>query len=135
MAESFPFMVPGAASSGETMVWAPYDGAEIGTVPLADGAAVDTALETASRLFKNRDGWLSVEKRIDILEKTAELMAQRFDMLAVEAAREGGKPLPDSQVEVARAIDGVKLCIETLRTQHGSEIPMGLNEPDRRHHT
>ena len=127
MADSFPFMVPGAVSSGEKMVWAPYDGAEIAAVPLANGAAVDKALDTASRLFKDRDGWLSVEKRIDILEKTAELMLESFDKLAVEAAREGGKPLPDSQVEVARAIDGVKLCIETLRTQHGSEIPMGLN--------
>ena len=127
MADSFPFMVPGAVSSGEKMVWAPYDGAEIAAVPLVNGAAVDKALDTASRLFKDRDGWLSVEKRIDILEKTAKLMLENFDELAVEAAREGGKPLPDSQVEVARAIDGVKLCIETLRTQHGSEIPMGLN--------
>jgi acyl-CoA reductase-like NAD-dependent aldehyde dehydrogenase len=127
MVEKFPFLVPGASACDDAMVWAPYDGAEIATVPRADAAAVDKAVDTASRLFKDRDGWLSVEKRIEILEKSAVLMEERFDVLAVEAAREGGKPLPDSQVEVARAIDGVKLCIETLRTQHGTEIPMGLN--------
>ena len=54
-------------------------------------------------------------------------MNERAETLALEAAREGGKPLVDSQVEVARAIDGVKLCIEALRTQHGVEIPMNLN--------
>ena len=37
------------------------------------------------------------------------------------------KPLVDSRVEADRAIDGMKLCIQHLRTQAGSEIPMNLN--------
>ena len=78
MADSFPFMVPGAVSSGEKMVWAPYDGAEIAAVPLANGAAVDKALDTASRLFKDRDGWLSVEKRIDISRKNRRIDVGEF---------------------------------------------------------
>ena len=127
MVDSFPLMVPGASSDRETTVWAPYDGAEIANVAVSDLNTVDKALDTADRLFRNRDGWLSVEKRIEVLERAAEIMSERFETLAVEAAREGGKPLPDSRVEVARAIDGVKLCVETLRTQHGTEIPMGLN--------
>ena len=45
----------------------------------------------------------------------------------VEAAREGGKPLVDSLVEADRAIDGVRICVERLRTQAGGEIPMGIN--------
>ena len=127
MVDSFPLMVPGAKTGKEKVVWAPFDGAEIATVAASGTDVVEKALDTADRLFRDRDGWLSAEKRIEVLEKTAEIMGERFETLAVEAAREGGKPLPDSQVEVARAIDGVKLCIETLRTQHGSEIPMGLN--------
>ena len=127
MVDSFPLMVPGASSDRETTVWAPYDGAEIANVAVSDLNTVDKALDTADRLFRNRDGWRSVEKRIEVLERAAEIMGERFETLAVEAAREGGKPLPDSRVEVARAIDGVKLCVETLRTQHGTEIPMGLN--------
>ena len=33
----------------------------------------------------------------------------------------------DSRVELARAIDGVKGCVEAIRTAHGNETPMGLN--------
>ena len=49
---------------------------------------------------------------MEILEKTASIMSERAEELAVEAAREGGKPLIDSRAEVARAIDGVRNCIE-----------------------
>ena len=54
-------------------------------------------------------------------------MQERREELALEAAREGGKPLMDSLVEVDRAIDSVGLCAEHLRTQAGSEIPMNRN--------
>ena len=85
------------------------------------------ALTTAYALFRDRDAWLSPGRRTEILERAATIMHERAETLAVEAAREGGKPLIDSLVEVARAIDGVKLCIEALRTQAGGEIPMNLN--------
>ena len=60
-------------------------------------------------LFRDRDAWLSPGRRTEILERAATIMHERAETLAVEAAREGGKPLIDSLVEVARAIDGVKL--------------------------
>ena len=78
-------------------------------------------------LFRNRDGWLSPAKRIAILRQAAAIMQQRREELALQAAREGGKPLTDSLVEVDRAIDGVGLCAEHLRAQAGSEIPMNRN--------
>jgi len=46
--------------------------------------------------------------------------------LAVEAAREGGKPLIDSEIEVNRAIEGVKLCVETMRNKGGELVPMRI---------
>jgi len=127
MAEHYPLMVPGAKAGPRVVtVTAPFDGKEIATVETADEAAAEIALQTAHKLFRDRDAWLPAWKRVDILERTVELMTERRDYLAVEAAREGGKPLIDSQHEVARAIDGVKLCIEGIRTQHGTEIPMGI---------
>jgi acyl-CoA reductase-like NAD-dependent aldehyde dehydrogenase len=63
-------------------------------------------------------------RRIEILKKTMTLMTDRMEELALEAAREGGKPLIDSRVEAARAVDGIQILIETLRTQSGREIPM-----------
>jgi len=128
MSEKFPLLVSGAVSNaGELDVFAPYDGQKIDSVTIADQAVVEQALENAYRLFRNRDAWLSPAKRIEILEKAIRIMSNRAEKLAIEAAREGGKPLLDSRVEVARAIDGVKCCIETLRTESGKEIPMNLN--------
>ena len=127
MAEHFPLLVPGAAAAGQVQVTAPFDGAPIATVELADRTGVERALATAESLFSDRDSWLSPGRRIEILGRTVHIMAQRREELALEAAREGGKPLVDSLVEADRAIDGVKLCIECLRTQSGTEIPMNLN--------
>ena len=128
MPQHFPLMIPEAAThDGELEVFAPFDRSTIATAKAADSQAVDKALETASRLFRDRDAWLKPYQRIEILDKAAAIMTKRADELAVEAAREGGKPLIDSKVEVARAIDGVKNCIEVLRTEGGVEIPMNLN--------
>ena len=54
-------------------------------------------------------------------------MQEQAEDLAREAAHEGGKPLVDSRVEVARAIDGVLHCAELLRSEAGKVVPMGLN--------
>jgi acyl-CoA reductase-like NAD-dependent aldehyde dehydrogenase len=85
------------------------------------------ALANAYALYRNRDAWLSPARRIDILHNVAKLMQDRAESLALEAAREGGKPLMDSRVEVARAIDGVLNCAELLRSEAGHVIPMNLN--------
>ncbi len=127
MAEHFKLLVPGATPSGELDVIAPFDGAHIATIETGGSDAVDIALRTADALYRDKNNWLDAETRINILGKTADIMQSRFEELAVEAAREGGKPLIDSRVEVARAIDGIKNCIEVLRTEHGEEIPMQKN--------
>jgi acyl-CoA reductase-like NAD-dependent aldehyde dehydrogenase len=104
----------------------PFDQKPIGSVPLTSWDEADRMLETASRLYKNRKAWLPAYKRIEILKKTATLMQERFDALAFQIANEGGKPLIDARVEVARAIDGVGLCIKGLDHMAGHEIPMDL---------
>ncbi len=127
MTDHFKLLVPGATASGTTEVTAPFDGAHIATIETGGADAVDIALATADALYRDKNNWLDAETRINILNKTAEIMQLRFEELAVEAAREGGKPLIDSRVEVARAIDGIKNCVEVLRTEHGEEIPMQKN--------
>lgn len=124
----FQLMVPGATPGPKPHpVRAPYDGKPIATVDTGDASAVETALATAYSLFRDRSKWLPAPRRIEILRKTAALMQQQAETLAVEAAREGGKPLVDSRVEVARAIDGVLNCAELLRTDGGRVVPMNVN--------
>ena len=108
-------------------VTAPFDGSEIAQVATAGPQEVETALETATALHRNRDGWLGLPERIEILHKAAAIMAGEAEALALQAAREGGKPLDDSRIEVARAIDSLQVCIETLRSDAGNVIPMNLN--------
>ena len=105
-------------------VTSPYDGSVIGELERADAAAVDEALSTAFALFRNRAGWLPTHERVAVLERTAELLATDREALALQAAKEGGKPLLDSRVEVARAVDGVRLAAETIRTEAGAVVPM-----------
>ena len=128
MLEHFSLMVPGAKATGEPLtVTAPFDNTPIATVDTGDRHAVEAAFATAHALFRNRDAWLSAARRIEILDRAAGIMRGRREELAGEAAREGGKPLTDSLVEVDRAIDGVRECSEYLRTQRGTGIPMGIN--------
>ena len=127
MSDHYDLKVPGATSSSTVLdVVSPFDGRKLGSVQTADAGVIEHALATAQALFENRDGWLDTVERISVLEKAADIMGQRHEELAAAAAAEGGKPLIDSRVEVTRAIDGVKLCIEGVRTQAGREIPMAL---------
>ncbi len=111
----------------ERIVTAPFDGVEIGSIPTADAATVEKALATAHGLYRDRDVWLPKSQRISILKKAAEIITERREDLAKQAAREGGKPLPDSLVEIDRGADGVETCVEELRTKGGTVIPMGIN--------
>jgi len=128
MTNHYSLMISGAKRSDNALnVHAPFDGQLIATLETANHAAVEKALSTAHMLFRNRSSWLSIEQRVDVLDKTATLMEEHSESLALEAAREGGKPLQDSRVEVARAIDGVRNCIDCLRSESGREIPMRQN--------
>ncbi|UWQ85733.1 aldehyde dehydrogenase family protein [Leisingera caerulea] len=106
----------------------PFSLERIGTVETSDWDRIDAMLDTAHGLFRNRDAWLPAYQRIEILRKTARLMEDRFDELALLIASEGGKPLVDAKVEVKRAIDGVELCVHEIGQMTGTEIPMDLTE-------
>ncbi|MCH9032771.1 MAG: aldehyde dehydrogenase family protein [candidate division Zixibacteria bacterium] len=126
--KKFPLYISGEQSSdGDITITAPFDGSEIATAVSADLPAVKSALATAHALYENRDSWLPTSKRLEILSKAAHIISERVEELTLDAAREGGKPYVDSKVEVIRAIDGIRSCIETIRTDSGRTIPMNLN--------
>lgn len=110
--------------AGRLAVHNPFDGALIATADTVDADGVDQALAVAAARFADRDGWLPAHERIAILRRTADLMTERADKLALLIAAEGGKPLVDARVEVARAIDGLRNCAELLRHEGGREVPM-----------
>jgi acyl-CoA reductase-like NAD-dependent aldehyde dehydrogenase len=99
----------------------------IDSIPMNTPADIEQMLVTADKVFKDKTQHIPIEKRCQILNHVAQQMKDNEDMLAMQIAKEGGKPLVDAKVEVARAIDGMQVCIEHVRTRHGQEVPMNLN--------
>lgn len=112
-------------AAGCLSVTSPFDGRELEQVGTAGPDHVEDTLSAAYGRYRDRDSWLSAPKRIEILDKTAAIMSGQIEELTMLAASEGGKPYSDSKVEVIRAIDGIRLCAETLRAHSGSVIPIG----------
>ncbi len=127
-----PLLVPGANSSAsDVVVSAPWDGAPIANVARSDSATVEKALSNAFDLYRDRDAWIPMRERVQILTRAMAIMRDRRESMAIEAAREGGKPLADSLIEVDRAIDSVHICIDELRSRAGEVIPMGITESSK----
>ncbi len=106
----------------------PYNGKLIKQIEINTTEDVEKALARAHALFEDRSAWLPAYQRIEILERAAQIMTDRVDELTKIAAEEGGKPYADSQVEVLRAINGLKLAIEHIPQIKGEQIPMGHTE-------
>lgn len=107
-------------------VFSPFDGHLISELELDDNAKAEKKLETAYRLAQNRDRAIAVPKRIEILERAADLVEERVEEFARQAAEEGGKPLIDSRIELQRAVQGIREAAHSINQLVGREIPMNL---------
>lgn len=123
----YSIKVPHAEPAGLIQVFSPYDGHLVGSVETIDTTGADQALANMDAVFRDRKNWLPAHVRIAILERVAHTMMVRSEDLIALAVTEGGKPYKDTQIELARAIDSIKICIECIRNERGTEIPMQLN--------
>ena len=105
-------------------VTSPYDLEKISTLEFHSEEDVERALDLAQKTFAR--GPLPLPERIDILKKSVALFQSRREELALQATREGGKPLVDSLVEVDRGIQGVETAIQSIFELKGAEVPMGI---------
>ena len=105
----------------------PFDGKLVGEVPYQDGSQVKDVMDRGAGVFADRSKWLTTPQRIEILEKFQKLVEGNQEKLVQQALSEGGKPLVDTKVEVVRAINGIRVAIETIPHLLGREIPMRLN--------
>lgn len=108
-------------------IQSPYDGHVITELDFSLEYEVEGALNTAHHLAHSHDHALPASDRIDILERTANLVEARADRFAKQAAEEGGKPLVDSKVELERAVQGIREAARSINQMVGREIPMNLN--------
>jgi glyceraldehyde-3-phosphate dehydrogenase (NADP+) len=114
----------GSAKAAETaIVRSPYDGREVGRMPIADAAAVEAAIVRAQagyRVMRRLPRFL----RADILERAANILEGRRDKLVNLIALEAGKPLYDARGEVSRALFNLRNAAAEARNFSGEEIPL-----------
>jgi acyl-CoA reductase-like NAD-dependent aldehyde dehydrogenase len=78
-------------AAGLLTVTSPYDGRELDQVATSGVDHVDDALTAAHSLFRDRNSWLSIPGRLEILNGAAEIMRSQVEELTLLAASEGGK--------------------------------------------
>jgi acyl-CoA reductase-like NAD-dependent aldehyde dehydrogenase len=117
----------GPVTSTALTVRSPYSGAVLATAQTLDLDGLKRALAHAHRQHHDPACTLTPAQRITIFERASTLLADDAERIALEASQEGGKPLADSRVEVARAVDGLRWCAQAVRSVSGSVIPMDLN--------
>ncbi len=113
-----------AASSRELEVINPASEDVVGSVPSADAADVDLAVQTAKRAFP---GWAAtdVEQRAGILRKAGDLIEERAKDIAAVLTSEQGKPLAEAIGEVRHLAHGVHFYAEAASKVRGAyqELP------------
>ncbi len=118
--------VPIGDSSVTTDEWievrAPYDGALLGRVPECGADQVHDAVRAAKAALDA--GPLPAWKRAEILDRAAQLLAQRTEALARVIATESAKPIKTARVEAQRTISTFTFAAVAARTLVGDVVPM-----------
>ncbi len=100
----------------------PATQAVLGRLPMASAEDVDEALEAARRSFPLWRDTPALDRAV-ILRRAAALMRERTPQLAWLITRELGKPLAESEKEVATAAEMFEWGAEEARRTYGRLIP------------
>jgi acyl-CoA reductase-like NAD-dependent aldehyde dehydrogenase len=101
----------------------PYDGSVVGEVALSSEADVRAAIGRATAVRQTM-AQLPAYQRGQILDRTANLIAQQQEELALLMAQESGKPLRYAKGEVARCVETFIFAADAARSMHGETVPL-----------
>lgn len=103
----------------------PFDQSPVGEVDYVDWLTIDKWLDEQTALHRDPSQWLPNYRRAEILRSIAAQIRERAEELALQIASEGGKPLIDARIEVARAISSTEQAAEQIAVvMAGEEILM-----------
>ncbi len=106
-------------------VTSPWDGREVGRVPVADAAAMEAAIAAAVR-SKAAVAALPRHERQAILRRIAAALARERERLAELMVRESGKPRRFARTEVDRAISTFSLAADEVTRGAGELVPLDV---------
>ncbi len=109
-------------------VKSPWDSNLIDSVETHGNEEIEKIISNASKVAKAKGIDFPPKDRIKVLKSFCELVKENINNLAELATSEGGKPITDSIIEIKRGVEGVESCIEVLKSDCGSVIPMNINE-------
>ncbi len=109
----------------ETGAWhevrSPYSGEIVGRVARAGSAEARRAVDAAARAMAEP---LPAHRRAEILEGTADIVAERQEEIARTISDEAGKPVKAARVEADRAVYTFRSAAAEARTLAGEVVPM-----------
>jgi acyl-CoA reductase-like NAD-dependent aldehyde dehydrogenase len=103
----------------------PYSGDVVGRVARGGADEARHALDAAERAMAEP---LPTHRRAEILDRTAELLAERHDEVARTISDEAGKPMKAARVEAQRAVSTFTIAAAAARTLAGDVIPMDASQ-------
>src|SRR4051794_31556816 len=103
------------------VVRSPYDGSEVGAVPAATAADVDTAVATAKQAMATAP--IPQWRRAEILDTAARLLGERVEEFAHTIAAEAAKPIKTARVEAKRAVSTFTFAAVEARKLVGEMVP------------
>ncbi|MGH2556958.1 MAG: aldehyde dehydrogenase family protein [Actinomycetota bacterium] len=120
-----PFYIAGdwRTGQGTLEVKSPWDDSVVAELGVPTDADVDEAVAKAVDTFKE-SRHLPTHVRADGLMHISTRIAERVDEIAEIVAREGGKPLKWSKVEVSRAVSTFRWAAEEARRFGGEFLPL-----------
>jgi len=107
------------------IIHAPWDGAPLGEVELADDTRAERAIVQAQRAFDAVRAMPSHARR-DALRKIARALADRGEELAKNLALEAGKPIVFARGEVARAVSTFDIASEEATRMSGELMSLDV---------
>ena len=124
-----PFYVAGEWRTGEGTldVHSPYDDSVVATLGVPTDSDVEDAVLAAVETFKE-SRHLPTYERAEGLMHISRRIAERTDELAEAVAREGGKPLKWSKIEVTRAVSTFRWAAEETRRFGGEFLPLDTEQ-------
>lgn len=123
----YPLAVKGSSSNNFVEIKSPFDGEVVGAVAQADEKDIDRALSVAVETFEHTMRRMPAYERAEILSKTSRLLRERSEELARVIALEGGKPIKDARIEVARAATTFALASAEATRIDGEQLPMDIS--------
>jgi acyl-CoA reductase-like NAD-dependent aldehyde dehydrogenase len=124
-----PFYVAGDWRTGDGTldVQSPFDGSVVASIGVPTDRDVEDAVVAAVETFRE-SRHLPTYARAEALMHISRRIAERLDEFAEAVAREGGKPLKWSTIEVTRAVSTFRWAAEECRRFGGEFLPLDTEQ-------